>query len=177
MRKANQQQNLIMEAAAATNLSEVVIKSKNRDRTEEYIRNVIKNKGAIENAAGAYSCKVYIKAVQEDSMPLKKNKKPISDSLLKVQQARAEMNGMALAEIVLQLDYAAKKIKEERTGITKKGNTQSLFFLSNTEGDFSFYNNLVNVPSISQTPFLSPLSYSGLLAYRFKTFKNRDYQR
>jgi hypothetical protein len=171
MRKANQQQNLIMEAAAATNLSEVVIKSKNRDRAEEYIRNVIKNKDAIENAAGAYSCKVYIKAVQEDSMPLKKNKKPISDSLLKVQQARAEMNGMALAEIVLQLDYAAKKIKEERTGITKKGNTQSLFFLSNTEGDFSFYNNLVNVPSISQTPFLSPLSYSGLLAYRFKTLK------
>ncbi|MEY2917639.1 MAG: hypothetical protein RIS73_1353, partial [Bacteroidota bacterium] len=171
IRKANQQQNLIMETADATNLTEVVVKGKNRDRAEEYIRNVIKNKGAIENAAGGYSCKVYIKAVQEDSIPLKKNKKPISDSLLKIQQARAEMNGMALAEIVLQLDYAAKKIKEERTGITKKGNTQSLFFLSNTEGDFSFYNNLVNLPSISQTPFLSPLSYSGLLAYRFKTLK------
>ena len=171
MRKQNYQQNIIMETADATNLTEVVVKGKNRDRAEEYIRNVIKNKGAIENAAGAYSCKVYIKAVQEDSVPPKKNKKPISDSLLKIQQARAEMNGMALAEIVLQLDYAAKKIKEERTGITKKGNTQSLFFLSGTEGDFSFYNNLVNVPSISQTPFLSPLSYSGLLAYRFKTLK------
>jgi Family of unknown function (DUF5686)/CarboxypepD_reg-like domain len=171
MRKANQQQNLIMETADATNLTEVVVKGKNRDRAEEYIRNVIKNKSAIENAAGGYSCKVYIKAVQQDSVPLKKNKKPISDSLLKIQKARAEINGMALAEIVLQLDYAAKKIKEERTGITKKGNTQSLFFLSNTEGDFSFYNNLVNLPSISQTPFLSPLSYSGLLAYRFKTLK------
>jgi hypothetical protein len=171
MRKQNYQQNIIMETADATNLTEVVVKGKNRDRAEEYIRNVIKNKSAIENAAGAYSCKVYIKAVQEDSVPPKKNKKPITDSLLKIQQARAEMNGMALAEIVLQLDYAAKKIKEERTGVTKKGNTQSLFFLSGTEGDFSFYNNLVNLPSISQTPFLSPLSYSGLLAYRFKTLK------
>jgi hypothetical protein len=172
MRKANQQQNVIMEAAIATNLSELVIKSKNRDRAEEYIRNTIKNKDDIENAAGSYSCKVYIKALQEDSMPVRKSKKPISDSLLKIQQARAEMNSMALAEIVLQLDHgSAKNIKEERTGITKRGNTQSLFFLSTTEGDFNFYNNLINVRTVSATAFISPLSYSGLLAYRFKMLK------
>ena len=171
IRKADVQQNIIMEAAES-DLSEVIIKGKNRDRAEEYIRNVIRNKDNIINAAGAYSCKVYIKALQEDSMPLKKSKKPISDSLLKAQQLKAEMNGMAMAEIVLNLDHgSAKNIKEERTGIKKRGNTQSLFFLSTTEGDFSFYNNLVNIPSISQTPFLSPLSYSGLLAYRYKLLK------
>ena len=140
MRKANQQQDIIMEAADISSLSEVIIKSKNRDRAEEYIRNTIKNKDAIENAAGPYSCKVYIKALQQDSMPVKKSKKTISDSLLKVQQAKAEMNSMALAEIVLQLDHgSAKNIKEERTGVTKRGNTESLFFLSTTEGDFNFY--------------------------------------
>ena len=172
MRKANYEQNIIMEAADATNLSEVVVKGKNRDRAEEYIRNVIRNKEAVENAAGAYSCKVYIKALQEDSLPFKKNKKPVSDSLLKIQQMNAALNNMAIAEIVLQLDCGAgKNSKEERTGVTKKGNTQRLFFLSTTEGDFSFYNNLVNAPSISQTPFLSPLSYSGLLAYRYKLMR------
>ncbi|MGF2413214.1 DUF5686 and carboxypeptidase regulatory-like domain-containing protein [Ferruginibacter sp.] len=173
MRKANQQQNIIMEVADATSLAELVIKSKNRDKAEEYIRQVIKNKEAIENASGPYSCKVYIKALQQDSMPVKKSKKPISDSLLKIQQAKAEMNSMALAEIVLQLDRggAGKNSKEERTGIKKRGNTQSLFFLSTTEGDFNFYNNLIQVPSVSSTPFISPLSYSGLLAYRFKTLK------
>jgi hypothetical protein len=172
MRKANLEQNIIMEAEEATRLTEVTVKSKNRDKAEEYIRNVIRNKEAVENAAGAYSCKVYIKALQKDSMPQKKNKKPISDSLLKIKLANAELNQMALAEIVLQLDYSSpKKIKEERTGVTKKGNTQSLFFLSTTEGDFNFYNNLINVPAISATPFVSPLSYSGLLAYRYKTIK------
>jgi len=155
-----------------TNLSEVVIKGKNRDRAEEYIRNVIRNKDAVEAASGAYSCKVYIKALQEDSLPEKKSKKPISDSLLKIQQANAELNRMALAEIVLQLDHgSSKNSKEERTGIKRRGNTQSLFFLSTTEGDFSFYNNLIYVPSVSQTPFVSPLSYSGLLAYRYKLLK------
>ena len=79
---------------------------------------------------------------------------------------------MGMAEIVLQLDHgSAKNIKEERTGVAKRGNSQSLFFLSTTEGDFNFYNNLVSVPVISQTSFLSPLSYSGWLAYRFKTLK------
>jgi len=172
IRKTNYQQDVIMEAGDATNLSEVTVKGRFKDKAEEYIRNVIRNKEAIENAAGAYSCKVYIKAIQEDSMAFKKPRKPQSDSLLKVQQANALLNRMAMAEIVLNLDHeTAKRIKEERTGITKRGNTQSLFFLSTTEADFNFYNSPVSIPSISQTPFISPISYSGLLAYRFKTIR------
>ena len=46
---------------------------------------------------------------------------------------------MSFAEIVLRLDYeSARRIKEERLGITKNGNVQNLFFLSTTEGDFNF---------------------------------------
>lgn len=173
IRKANLQQDIIMEASDATNLSEVTIKGKFKDKAEEYIRNVIRNKDAIEAAAGAYSCNVYIKALQEDSMEIKKPKKQAKkDSLLKANTGDAEMNRMAFAEIVLRLDReSSRRIKEERTGVSKRGNANNLFFLSTTEADFNFYNNIVNIPSISQTPFLSPLSYSGLMAYRFKTLK------
>jgi Family of unknown function (DUF5686)/CarboxypepD_reg-like domain len=171
--KINYQKDIIMEAADAASLSEVTIRGKAKDKAEEYIRNVIRNKDATEAAAGAYSCNVYIKAIQEDSSAFKKSKKAVqNDSLLKVQQANAEMSRMALAEIVLHLDKeSARRIKEERTGVSKRGNSSSLFFLSTTEADFNFYNNIVNIPTISPTPFLSPLSYSGLLAYRFKTIK------
>ncbi len=173
LRKTNYEQNIIMEAADATNLSEVTVKGKFKDKAEDYIRNVIRNKDATEAAAGAYSCNVYIKALQQDSMAYKKGKKNVAnDSLLKIQQAIAELNQMALAEIVLRLDHeTTKRIKEERTGISKRGNSGKLFYLATTEGDFNFFNNLINIPSISQTPFVSPLSYSGLLAYRFKTLK------
>lgn len=164
--------DIILEEADATSLSEVTVKGKVKDKAEEYIRNVIRNKGAIQEAAGAYSCNVYIKAVQEDSAGVKKPKKLQNDTLRKAAQENAAMNQMSMAEIVLKLDYeSANRIKEERTGITKKGNVSNLFFLSMTEGDFSFLNNLVNIRSLSQTPFISPLSYSGLLAYRFKTIK------
>ncbi len=173
VRKAGLQQDIIMETADITNLSDVTVRGKTKDRAEEFIRNVIRNKEAIENAAGFYSCHVYIRAVQENSGAWKKPKRIMgNDSLLKVSQANAELDHMAMAEIVLQLDRgSSKNIKEERTGVVKRGNSGSLFFLSTTEGDFNFYNNLVSVPGISQTAFLSPLSYSGLLAYRFKTLK------
>ncbi len=173
IRKTDYQQDIIMEAADATILSAITVKGKFRDKAEDYLRNVIRGKDTIEAAAGAYSCNIYIKALQEDSMAFKKPKKTVkNDSLIKEQQANAAMNRMALAEIVLHLDRESeKRIKEERTGITTRGNSQSLFYLTTTQGDFNFYNNLVNIPAVSQTPFLSPLSYSGLLAYRFKTLK------
>ena len=173
LQKTNLRQDVILEAADATTLSTVTIKGKFRDKAEDYIRNVIRGKDAIEAAAGAYSCNVYIKAVQEDSMEFKKPGKEIQrDSLKKAKQLNNELNRMAMAEIVLKLDReSAKRVKEERTGISKRGNAFNLFFLSTTEADFNFYNNIVNIPTISPTPFLSPLSYSGLLAYRFKTVK------
>ena len=173
LQKTNLRQDVILEAADATTLSTVTVKGKFRDKAEDYIRNVIRGKDAIEAAAGAYSCNVYIKAVQEDSMDFKKPGKEIKrDSLKKAKQLNNELNRMAMAEIVLKLDReSAKRVKEERTGISKRGNAFNLFFLSTTEADFNFYNNIVNIPTISPTPFLSPLSYSGLLAYRFKTVK------
>ena len=79
---------------------------------------------------------------------------------------------MAMTEISLKLDYASEqKIKEERVGIKKSGNSNDLFYLSATEGFFNFYNNLVKVPGLSTAQFVSPVSYSGLLAYKFKTLK------
>ena len=101
IRKTDYQQDIIMEAADATILSAITVKGKFRDKAEDYLRNVIRGKDAIEAAAGAYSCNIYIKALQEDSMAFKKPKKTFkNDSLIKEQQANAAMNRMALAEIV-----------------------------------------------------------------------------
>lgn len=78
-----------------------------------------------------------------------------------------------MAEIFLKLDRSASgQLKEERLGVKRDwSGTSSLFYLSATEGDFDFYNNLIKVPAISPTPFVSPVSYSGLVAYKFKTLK------
>ncbi len=78
----NYVQNIILETGDVTDLSEVILKSKGKDRSEEIIRNVIRHKEDVLAAAGAYSCNVYIKATQEDLMPRqKKTKKAPPDSI------------------------------------------------------------------------------------------------
>ena len=161
-------QNIVLETDEAKNLSEVVVRGKMKDRSEEIIRNVIRGKDDILAAAGSYSCNVYIKATQEDSTHRKvKAKKKQIDTI------SANLNGdlqrMAMAEISLRFDHENdNRVKEERTGVVKRGNPETLFYLSLTEGDFNLYNNLLTSRVLSEVPFLSPVSYSGLAAYRYK---------
>ncbi len=162
-------ENLELETDEGSNLSEVILKVKTRDRAEEIIRSVVKNKESILDAIGSYSCLAYIKAYQLDSGYSKKKKDTESDT---VAPAKENFEGMSLSEVSLRLDKNANgQIKEERLGVNKRGNTSNIFYLSALEGDFYIYNNLINTPPVSKIPFVSPLSYSGLVAYRFKTIK------
>jgi hypothetical protein len=165
------EQNIILDEDTVTStMEDVVIRFRVKDRSEEIMRNVIRNKDNITSASPAYSAKVYIKAIQQDSATRKRDRGKI-DSMA-FHNPDADLQGMAMTEVLLHVDYSgSNKLKEERLGVTSHGNAANLFYLSATDGDFSFYNNLIKVPSISETPFLSPVSYSGLLAYKFKMIK------
>ncbi len=166
----NAQQNILMEDDAGQDLSEVVVKGKAKDRSEEIIRNVIRHKENLLAASGAYSCDAYIRAVQEDSTQRKtrKKKNQVPDSILS-RNPNADLLGMSMAEISLHYEQGSpSRYKEERKGVAKRGNAESLFFLSLTDGDFNLYNNLMKAPALAEVPFLSPVSYPGLAAYRYK---------
>lgn len=169
--KSNYEQNIILEIDAGKELGEVLVKGKLKDRAEEIVKQVIRRKEQIQAASGAYSCNMYIKAVQEDSTAKRTpKKKAVSDSAKL--NPNADLLRMAMAEISLRYDHASDlQVKEERTGVKRRGNAEDLFYLSTTEGNVDFYNNLVKIPSVSATPFLSPLSFSGLIAYKYKTLK------
>jgi hypothetical protein len=148
-------------------MEDVVIKVKLKDRAEEIMKNVIRHKEDIMAASGSYSAQLYIKAEQQDSSARKKERSKTDSA----HSMDPDIQGMSLAEVFLHLDHASDdRIKEQRTAVKTDGNTDGLFYLSATEGSFNFYNNLIKVP-ISQVPFLSPISYSGLMAYKFKTLK------
>jgi hypothetical protein len=170
VRRTDVKQNVILESETQ-DLSEVQITSVKKDRAEEIIRNVIRNKEKIQNQASAYSCELYIRATQENNVEAKKKNKRSGDTL---SSAQKELMGMSMAEITTRLDFQyPNKIKENRTGVKLRGASESLFYLTATDGDFSFYRNLVKVPALSEMPFLSPISYSGLIGYKFKTVSIR----
>ncbi|MEO8415351.1 MAG: DUF5686 and carboxypeptidase regulatory-like domain-containing protein [Ginsengibacter sp.] len=170
--KSGSYQNIILENERSKDLSEVIIKGRNKDRAEEIIRNVIRNKDSIMTAAGAWSCRLYIKAVQEDSSRGKNKKTQAKNTFDSVNE---DLKKMAMTEIAIKYDYESpRRTKEERIGVSKGKKTDGLFYVSTTEGDFNFYNNLLKVPAVSDVPILSPVSYSGLLAYRFKTLEIKN---
>ncbi len=159
------EESLELETDDESHLEEVVLKVKMRDRAEEIIRNVVRYKETILDAIGPYSYSAYIKAFQMDSILTKKKRENEKDSLEKENYA-----GMSLTEVSLKVDRNDNgQLKEEKLGIVRRGSTERLFYLSALEGDFYLYNNLINTPPVSKIPFVSPLSYSGLLAYKFKT--------
>lgn len=166
------ERNIMLEPDTKTDMNEVVLRSKAKDFAEEFVKRVIRHKENILAARGPYSCQVYIRAVHEDSMQVRKRKKkpPTGnpDSLARIRR----LNGTSMAEISLRFDYGGPgSYREERTGVQTRGNGENLFYLSTTAGDFDCYHNLIKVPLLSETPFLSPVSYSGLVAYRYKTLK------
>lgn len=161
-------QNILLEEADSS-LSEVFVRGRHKDLAETIIRNVIQSKERTARAAGPYSCTVYIKATQQDSG---KAAPPKKGAPVKEDTANARLARMAMAEIALHVDYAPdKRLKEQRTGVKQEGASDRLFYRSVTEGSFDFYDNLVKVPALSPMPFVSPVSYGGLLAYRFKTLQ------
>lgn len=155
-------QNVILEDdEEKSTLQEVVIKVKLKDRADEIMRKLVEHKDSVANVVPNYSYKAYIKAVQKDSS-LHNDKN--NDT------AKAEPTVVSLQEILLKVDKdAANHIREEREGVKISGENKLLFYTTTTDGDFNFYNNLVQVPRISPTPFVSPVSGTGLLAYKFKT--------
>lgn len=152
-------QDIIMENDSISAMNEVVIKIKARDRADEIMENVVRNKDDIQNAVGSYSCNIYIKATGIDSVDKKKTE-------------ILDLGDMSLAEIYLRFNKDREgRMKEQRVGVKKNGKTEGLYYQSGTDGDFNIYNNLLKAPTLSDIPFISPASYSGLLAYRFKTIK------
>lgn len=154
----NLKYNVILEQEEAE-FSGVKISVKKIDNSEEVIKNVINNKYKYLYQA-AFSSEAYIKAVE--SAEIINSKKIAKNDSLK-------SKSFNIAEINLKVYQSSpNKIKEIRNGVKKIGSIEGLFFLTHTDGDFNFYKNLIDVPALSEMPLLSPISNSGLFAYKFK---------
>lgn len=151
-------QNCIMEEDRVV-MNAVKVHGKKEDISEKIVRKAIDMKYKYMYS-GDYSVDAYIKATEKYST--EKRKKDTSTKEIGPKES-------AVAEVYLTVHFSPpNKIKEERSGVDIKGAKSGLFYLTHTDGNFNFYKNLVEVPSLSETPFLSPISNSGLIAYKFK---------
>ena len=174
--QSTQTQNIILEPNKRAE-EEVKVFAIKKDRWAEIMKNVIRNKDNYLSATGTYSCNVYIRASQENEKTVFKKRKETTDTIATetpVINNAEKIQNMSLAEVVMKVDKSEpNKIKETRNGVKKRGNTDDLFYLTTTDGDFSLYQNLIKIPSLTDIPMLSPVSNAGLNAYNFKTIRLR----
>ena len=159
-------EKVIVLTEEAQNLSEVVVRAKTRDRADEIMEKLVRKKDSIQGAPGAYSYKVYTRAVLQDSGSKAPSKRALN------RQKEDDQPGMAMAEVLSRVDVGGRtRVKEERLAVRGNPAAKGMFYPSPTEESFNLYDNLISVPALSPTPFLSPVSKGGLVAYKFKTIR------
>jgi len=177
----------------AQELDEVVIKKKRRDPAYEIIANAVKRKKENQFQFETSRMEVYIKAKElisdqekkrRDSAKQKakeesKKEKEVQENVdaqnydpfkekrdKKIQEMANSMN-LVEAQITKSFQFP-NKIKEVKTAYKKYGSERGLYYLTTTERDMNWYKGLVNAPTLSENPFISPLNASGVLSYKFK---------
>ena len=154
------QQDVILESDGS-DLKGYKVSAKKIDRSEEIIRQVIAHKSLyVQWPSCAY--KAYIKAMETETSPKKKSDTTANKDI---------QRELGLAEIHTQVYQSTQGFKEERLAVDLRGVSSGLFYLRIAEGQFNFYQNLVQIPGLCQAPILSPISHSGLLAYKYKMLK------
>jgi hypothetical protein len=76
---------------------------------------------------------------------------------------------MNLLEVQLKRNYApGNKVKEIRNAYTLHGTDQSLYYTTTVKSNFNFFENLLHLDDLHQTPVSSPISVPGILSYKYK---------
>ena len=160
----------------------------------EIIKRVIDKKMSFDFNRMQYSCDVYIKAkdkrsfVQDDdekeeAEPKKKKKKEgeeeeEEDDKLDAQYANVEslkreklgeLNNINFVEVELVRDYAPpNNVREVRNAYAKRGSDRRLYFTTTAKSNFNFFENMLYLNDLNESPIQSPISTAGIFSYKYQ---------
>ncbi|MEI7802111.1 MAG: DUF5686 and carboxypeptidase regulatory-like domain-containing protein [Bacteroidota bacterium] len=147
-------------------LKEIVVNSDAEDPAYRVIRAAIKKRKYFLNQVDAYSCKVYIKGIQKlDSIPkhimgLNPEKLGLDSSMLGI---------VYLSESESEYNFKQPdRIREIMFSSKVSGDNKAFSWNQASDFDFNFYKNLLDIGSLSDRGFVSPISESAMLYYKYK---------
>lgn len=81
----------------------------------------------------------------------------------------AAANDMNLLEVQIQRNFSPpSKVKEFRNAYTLRGNDKQLYYTTTVKSNFNFFQNLIHLNDLHQSPVSSPISTPGILSYKYK---------
>lgn len=154
----------------------------------EIIKKVVDKKGFIDFNRFPYSCDVYIRAKdvkknvpQEKSDEEDKSKKKAKeddDEGLDARYADIEslkreklgaLNNLNMVEVELQRNYAPpNNVREIRNAYEKRGSDRNLYFTTTAKTNFNFFENMLYLDDLNESPIQSPISTAGIFSYKYQ---------
>ncbi len=162
-------------------IEDVNVSTKKSNPGREIMLKVIKKRDSINLWNYPHTVQGYIKASEkiirkEKEKKRKKNKKENTEnnisnvSLKKRKKDEAIKNNMNLIEVDLTKHYGGKnKVKEIRNAYKERGSSENnLYYTTTVKSNFNFFQNLLRLDDLHQTPISSPISSPGILSYKYR---------
>lgn len=178
-----QTRNVTMIPLQGKSFDEVEIVTKRRNPGRDIIMKVVEKRDSINPWKYPHSCEVYIKSVerlQDSEKTIKKREKKekkepvvkqtIDDPFAEQRKADQEFaNSMNLLEVQLTRFFEPyNKVKEIRNAYDLRGNADNMYYTTTVKSNFNFFQNLVLLDDLHQTPISSPISAPGILSYKYR---------
>ena len=158
---------------------DVSVKKSNPGR--DIVLNVVKIRDKINPWNYAHSVEGYSKASEKlspkEGEKKEKQKKEeeipndeIEDPFAAERKKQTDLaNNMNLVEVQFTRNYSPpNKVKEIRNAYEKRGSDQNLYYTTTVKSNFNFFENLLYLDDLHQSPISSPLSGPGILSYKYR---------
>jgi hypothetical protein len=80
-----------------------------------------------------------------------------------------DLNKINMVEIQIERNFSpSNKVKEIRNAYTKRGSDRDLYYTTTVKTNFNFFENLLHLDDLHQSPVSSPISTPGILSYKYR---------
>lgn len=168
------QRNIQLFPQKINEIQEIKVTTKKSNPGRDILLKVIEKREKISPWSIPHKVDVYIKASEQVTYKDKNKEKSkdvsgIDDPFELEKKKLDSIDNRNFVEVQINRSFAPpNNVKEERTGYNKRGNDRNLYYLSTVKSNFNFFQNLIHLDDLHQTPITSPISVPGILSYRYR---------
>lgn len=176
--------DMVLFTSNIQDIEDVSVTAKKSNPGRDIMLEVVKKRDTINFWNYPHTVHGYIKAKEkidrkeEDKKDKKKkdedeNTDPqnIDDPFAEERAADTKLaNSMNLVEVDITRHYGGQgKVKEIRNAYEERGSKRNqLYYTTTVKSNFNFFNNLLHLNDLHQTPVSSPISGPGILSYKYR---------
>jgi hypothetical protein len=166
-------------------LADVDVSAKKTNPGREIMLEVVKKRDQINPWNYPHTVDGYIKATEKldrkekeekeekkskTEEPADPNSPEIEDPFAEERKKQKDLaNNMNLVEVQFTRNFfPPNKVKEVRNAYEERGNVRNLYYTTTVKSNFNFFENLLHLDDLHQSPVSSPISGPGILSYKYR---------